>query len=241
MTKDKSVDSTARAKPIENGIIQTYSTTLDLTPEAHKRNQFIYASQLYGTFFAVYAIFHISKEEDDTSKEKDDTSKEKDDSVKIKIGKIVFNILNYKGPIDLGITSVNYDSKEKMFYLHVKALAQPELQHECDFGKKGLEVAKGEYLHFHRELDKMTPDRGDEDKWRVFDSEFYIRDGVQKIPKIRFDQISGQEIKDLLSIEANKEVLETQGNFDLNEVLVDEIRIHAPGKRCVPSTARVMF
>ena len=229
MTKDKSVDSIVREKPIDDGIIQTYSTTLDLTPEAPERNQFIYASQLYGTFFAVYAIFH--------------TTKVKDDSNKIKIDKIIFNILNYKGPIDLGITSVNYDFKEEMFYLHVKALTRPETQHECDFGVKGLEVAKGEYLRFYRELDKMTPDRGDEDKWHVFDSEFYIRDGVQKIPKIRFDQIPGQEIKVLLSEEANKKVLVRQGNFDLNEVLVEKNgnTPHAPGNRCVPSTARVMF
>jgi len=227
----------------EQMTINNYLGTLDLLSDYENRNQFIYGSQLYGTFFGVYAFFKaeiIGKHE-------------------IKINKIVFNILNYKGPIDIGIDRAEYNNQDKIIYLYVKALSDPRAQFELDLSQASLPltlIKKGhpqfiygkDHLTFYRRLVKIDANARNHTHNGVFDSEFYTRDGIRKIPKIRFDQLNDEEVISILDNPVNKTQLEDQGNYYLDEVnselnnpVATMGALRAISPRCVPSVLKVLF
>lgn len=212
-------------KPTESqkGIIDEMSTSIYLGPDCEKLNQFVYASQLYGTFFCVYGIFEASDAEGD----------------KKRIDKITLNILNYKGNLNLGLEKAYYDKDKKTIILHVKGMTDPENLVEVDFNGRNIIVEKGDELKLYRELDRLSSAESDTDKYFVFDSEYYARDGELMIPRIRYEQLKEKEIKENLTANINFGYIKEQGN-DITGRLSD-IELFAPGRRCVPTTMIVRF
>jgi len=73
---------------------KNYSTTVSLNTNDSNRWQFVYASQAYGTFYGIYALF--------TTRElfNDDGSV---DNTKVGVEEISLELINYKGPVDLSL------------------------------------------------------------------------------------------------------------------------------------------
>jgi len=235
MAKTKTINSKPPKKPIPLDTLITYCGNVDLSDAAAERNQFIYASQLYGTFFSIYAIFKCSDVKGSPKKRG--------------IDKIIFNLLNYKGPIDIGLEKAEFvpgDSINKdMFHLYVKGLNDPDKQFEIDFGKNPLIVSRGDELNFLRKLVKLASAPSKKDSYHVFDSEFYSRDGMQKLPKIRFEEMDRADILSIMRVDENKKAMRDQGNYSLGDVIgfdnTNNIGIACPSPRCVPATLRVVF
>ena len=143
--------------------------------------------------------------------------------------------------------------------MYVKALSNANAQFELDLSQAILPLIlrkKGhpnysdgqDYLTILRRLVKMDSEARNYDHDGVFDSEFYIRDGVQKIPKIRFGELNDNEIISILDNPINKTQLESQGNYYLGEVgsdLNNNVRnlgaLKAISPRCVQSDLKVLF
>lgn len=73
-------------------------TSVDLTHEPGEAYHFLYASQLYGTLFAVYGKFQCTLDKD----AKPET---------LTVGSIDLKLINYKGNINLGFSSTTKDNK----------------------------------------------------------------------------------------------------------------------------------
>jgi len=204
-----------------------YTGTIDLSDSHKERNQMIYASQLYGTFFAIYAYFEAESTNNPLHK---------------KINRIQFNIINYKGPLDIGISEIKYYVNNRSFEIKVRALIDPLTQHEIVFSN-GLLVKKEEEILFLRNLEPLSSKSGDKNKYHVFDSEFYARDGILTIPKIRHEELSLKQIVENLDVPENKSILTKQKN-NLTKKQIYPYPISIPkayGPRCVPSVAKIIF
>lgn len=87
-----------------------------LNPENSDDYQFIYSSQLYGTFFCIYAWFNA------------DESRvlPKGEEGVMPVSNINFQIINYKGPVNIGITHINHmpliDDEGLEFKIEVQAM-----------------------------------------------------------------------------------------------------------------------
>lgn len=142
--------------------------------------QAVYFSQLYGTFFGVYAKF--------TCKDDPDAP----DNVYV-MDTIDFKIVNYKGLINLGIESVKKlpdevvtdrikdgeidSSVEYNLVIEVRALAGSECK---EFkGCHDDHFTKGKRLQFDRELLHMHKGNTHFDRG-IFDDEFFYREGIDE-------------------------------------------------------------
>jgi len=79
---------------------KNYSTTVSLSPSESDRWQFVFASQAYGTFYGIYALFttrevYVSEGSTDV------------DPTKVGVERIEFELINYKGPVDLSLMNVS--------------------------------------------------------------------------------------------------------------------------------------
>lgn len=99
---------------------KNYSTTVSLNTNDNDRWQFVFASQAYGTFYGIYALF-MNRElyhEDGTI-----------DRTKVGVEEIQLELINYKGTLDLSliafdITPPEYDtSNSKPMIIEVKIQA----------------------------------------------------------------------------------------------------------------------
>ncbi|MEX0288119.1 MAG: hypothetical protein AB3N14_03340 [Flavobacteriaceae bacterium] len=155
--------------------MKRFSSTIELLDQDN-RAQKIYGSQVYGTFFSVFVSFktrEIDKEH-------------------IEITSATFDLVNYNGPINVGIRSIGPPEIVRERFLVLPITIQglhPSLTQEdvTLTGREGPIVIKKSlvnYLIVQRSLCPLNyPDSsGDMEKkamcHNVFDSEFYNRDGI---------------------------------------------------------------
>ena len=171
-------------------------TTINLNSKNNNYFQAIYGTQLYGTFFSVFAKFYVVDGENETEKF---------------VEGIDFFLMNYKGTIELGLVEVKHNSEG--FEIYVKAL---EEQRTYSMNRKAnpIKLTKNNIINFKRILLKMSEDGPYKD--HVFDSEFYFKDGNTIIPKIRLDELKEEEINELYDNEIIQAILEKQNNTMTN-------------------------
>lgn len=138
-------------------------------------NQLVYASQLYGTFFAVYASI-----ETDAGSHKDERE----------IKDITCHIINYKGVLNIGLEDVIYNSGTGQIDLHLKALGNISKEIKCKKLTK-FRKSKSDTLVFRRRLEKLPEgiNHG------VFEIEGYYRDGHFTKPRPDYDDLTTENSK----------------------------------------------
>jgi len=122
--------------------------------------QVCYSSQLYGTFFSVFAKFDCVKNGKDYT-----------------LNKIEFKVINYKGILDIGIVNVSGfapGTKNHTIKLEVKAMGGNQ---DITFNCAGQIVKENDWLIIERTL---LPIHNNTDPIRnnVFDDEFFYREGL---------------------------------------------------------------
>lgn len=143
--------------------------------------QSIYSSQLYGTFFAVYAKFTLDENDE-------------------KLQTIELALINYKGDYNLGLVEnkiteeelvVNEESGMLKFKIHVRALSKSyggntvTLKLENPIDLSGLDI-----FFIDRKLYPMHTDKHGNSIGiynGLFDKEFYYRDGDLLVKRPRID------------------------------------------------------
>ncbi len=152
---------------IEKARKDVYYATVVLSESRKEHFQFVFASQVYGTFFGIYSKFEVEKQ-----------------ASGVLVKKIVFRLINYKGIINLGITNIELKkerrgSKKYVFNIKLKGL-MPLFQ---DFpfvppGNVPLLLDSSDEFIVKRELESFSYDEEDVITDGVFDDEFYFKDGL---------------------------------------------------------------
>lgn len=197
------------------------TSTIICKSELKENWQMVYASQLYGTFFAVYAKINA-----------DETNKQ--------INTIDLKLINYKGPINLGIHRADYNQKRKKYRIldHIleksievnlisitlwvhglsdRVSLEEPITVNCD--------AEDSYLEINRKLLPLSKDdnlvvNG------VFDSEFYYRDGLGIPTAINSEEVDG---------------LATWPDFNNPDYNSGEMELAGPGGICPRGYAKITF
>jgi len=185
-----------------------YSSMMILNPDDKKNFSPIYSSQSYQTFYQVYARF--------------DVDKVSSDSKKMKLNSIDFELVNFKGPFQLGIKKIDVkslpiegeDSQRVLFikiYVKVATSRRPLLNYEIDaddiLDEELRYISHNDILFVDRELlsiygstHEEVPEynvTNDESTYKgIFDIEFYARNGKDSI----FKRERAKEIKDVIQI-----------------------------------------
>ncbi|WP_036150758.1 hypothetical protein [Maribacter forsetii] len=142
--------------------METFAGYIDLKDNSEWQE--IYSSQLYDTFFGIFAIFTC------------DGSSKNDSYI---LSKMKLTIINYKGVCDLGITDVEInatsDSSKFILKIEVQALNGSTT---CDLDCNDLKIPrnKAEIL-VDRRVKKMHSN-GSALSNGLFDNEFYYREGI---------------------------------------------------------------
>ena len=145
----------------------TYYTSIVLSDGRSNDFQLVFASQVYGTFFGIYARFDFTRQ-----------------SERFKLNKITFRIINYKGQINIGIDAVKppeynkNDPKNLNFIFYLKGYMPPLQDYECDFTRDEIYLEDGSQITFKRSMRNFTERPDDTFNMGVFDDEFYFRDGL---------------------------------------------------------------
>ena len=226
-------------------ILEDYTTTIDLSGTRAK--QFIFAGQLYGTFFAIFASFKI------------DLSKSTNTKKVIK--KITLEILNYKGIVDIGILSAQIETGPTAYLSEIKnsTTISIQLQALCKnkttdvVGVTGLELIKGSWLIFDRHLNRIDKKANP----NVWDQEFDYRDGLFNQKNIkRYDNeardyyreqslLTQQEIekeKSEVLIDETKTNKENVGSLIEKEENISKIKsIKGITRICVVGQSKILF
>jgi len=132
----------------------------------HTDFQAVYFSQLYGTFFGVFCKFDCDENENDAN---------------YCLEQVDFRLINYKGPLNLGITKVESKHLHEedgvfhvVFKIEVQALGgKLEYPYQCHIDVPKLKSM----FHFDRRVLKMKEYSMDQVS-SVFDNEFYYREGL---------------------------------------------------------------
>ena len=153
----------------DNVMIQKNPTelvlSLSLNPDHNKRMQLVYGSQLYGTFFGVFASFIIKDK---------------------KISGVKLQNINYKGIINLGIVGIKVykgtekEGTSKNLYMEVFLKAfQPSDKIQTFTFKEEFSVENIKEVIVSRNLQSFATNNktglGDNN---MFDTEFYEKDGL---------------------------------------------------------------
>ncbi|MDW3191053.1 MAG: hypothetical protein R8G66_01775 [Cytophagales bacterium] len=164
--------------------------------EDNESFQLVYTSQLYGTFFAVYARFNWTESRPPTSE---------GEKKKYIIQSIDFEVINYKGLINIGIVEVlipteflaqlderlNADKKGtvKAFNLVMRGMggskhsdrSNPRTEVSWpgpDREPLNLEIASDDLIYFKRTIERLHSD-GTPEENGLFDDEFWYREGTK--------------------------------------------------------------
>lgn len=136
--------------------------------------QAVYSSQLYGTFFMIYARFETDYDEDDKA---------------YQLKKAELFLANYKGTINLGIVQAEFfldkKSKEAGFKIEVQALYESKpkdlivnnIDEKFKFyrGNSNLHIVrKTKRMH---QVGKLSANKAPAIKNGIFDDEFFYREG----------------------------------------------------------------
>lgn len=125
--------------------------------------QSLYHSQLYGTFFGVYAFIES-----------------KDAGDKKVITSMNLQVINYKGVLNIGIEEAKYNEKSKNVDIVMRAMSNKT----GNIPVKGIEkllVTNGQRLLVKRYLRPIHSDHSSDEialSNGVFDSEFHYREGI---------------------------------------------------------------
>lgn len=137
-------------------------STVDLSPKQpdNPDYQFVYGSQLLGTFFGIFANFKTEAES----------------KYSVKINSVSFGLINYKGVLNFGIKDVKYDKVNKCFKIRVSPMIDSMKTVDVSVDDT---IKKGEFLVVEREYlpFKGTVTTPDYEFDTVFDEENYRRDG----------------------------------------------------------------
>ncbi len=149
--------------------------------EHNDKMQFIYASQLYGTFFGIFAQFETTPNTNDS----------------VFLDKVYLKLINYKGIVNLGITQIsNPFIYEKKLHINIKVKAFQDANKPLLFlFTTRQSIANNQELIINRELDSFAANTtlGLGDNY-AFDSEFFERDGYYcRSNTNRFDSIPSGE------------------------------------------------
>ena len=171
---------------------KNYSTTVSLNPEnAKKRWQFIFASQAYGSFYAVYALFEAKYMMNEAETPKD--------SVDLK--SVNLEIITYKGLFDIGIVDANIVPKKVdannntiPLTINIKVQAKNNRKEFPLTISKPIEVAHLDGIETKRHLISLSGHNRDFFRSSsqetisqnaiidgVFDDEFFFRNGKMDI------------------------------------------------------------
>ena len=150
-----------------------FITNIQPFPDKHLW-QSIFASQAYGTFFAVYINLVSTK---------------KSSLKNIQLRSARFQLFNYKGPINLGIDKVTIKVEPSKgiidFNIFVQALNKKTRSKKINLKKFDFSKANGLAITVNR---KITPlSNKSHIKNGVFDSEYYYRDSILKPYKYKKD------------------------------------------------------
>ena len=132
--------------------------------------QEVYSSQNYGTFYSVYISFDCKPGENENE---------------IILYNVKFEIINYKGVVNLGIKDVKFEinqKKQPQFKVMVEALHGKRV---FEYGEETIDLGKVEpILAIERLLLKMSNfdenQSPNDNSVQAFDNEYYYRDGISK-------------------------------------------------------------
>ncbi len=143
-----------------------------LGEKSEELNQLVYASQLYGTFFTVYAVIKTSAGRSEKERQ---------------ITAITCHILNYKGVLNIGLEDVVYNPETGQIDLHLKALGNTTELVSCR-GLENFQKSAFEILEFRRRLEYLPEpfNKG------VFEMEEYYRDGYFITKRPDYDAMQDQ-------------------------------------------------
>ena len=144
----------------------TFIGNIDL--ENERDFQAIYSSQLYGTFFMIYAKFKSKS------------------STKYELENIELKLLNFKGLLNLGLTRARFvqikDADEKVtggkIIIEVQALHTNTYLKSVD-NVNGNSFSVNDFINVDRRVKMMDPNN---EKSNVFDEEFLYREGFRRNP-----------------------------------------------------------
>lgn len=145
----------------------TYYTTIVLSEGRSNDFQLVFASQVYGTFFGIYAKLDFTRQ-----------------SGRLKLNKITFRMINYKGQINIGIDKVDpplrdpEDTKKLNVNFHLKGYMPALQDYECDFTEDEIYLEDGSEITFKRTMHEFVERPDDIFAVGTFDDEFYFRDGL---------------------------------------------------------------
>jgi hypothetical protein len=163
-----------------------FDIAINVCKNQTKKHQFLYASQLYGTFFAVFGKLEIKES---------------------KLCAIHLRLVNYKGNVRLGMEHATSKSWKKhakghkiKLYLKandpttVKGFDQ-DLKIDCNIDS---DLSQLKSLVIQRELSPMYPEITIEEQLNqeVFDSEFYVKDGLFIVAKPNLDNLMDSYFED---------------------------------------------
>lgn len=133
--------------------------------------QEVYSSQNYGTFYSIYMAF--------------DCVQDIKDKEKVKIKNLKFEIVNYKGVLNLGIVNVIWkpkaDEKSAIFEIEVEAMTPKRCFTFPEEKEFKIDLKIYDKIVIERTLLKMSAfnlSLNPNDNL-VFDDEFYYRDGLE--------------------------------------------------------------
>ncbi|MGH1388294.1 hypothetical protein [Kordia sp.] len=148
--------------------------TISLKEEDEERMQLVYASQLYQTFFAVFASFDIDRTDPNL----------------LKLKGVYLELINYKGIINLGIVGILdpiFIDNGIEIKLKIKALHESGVLKYYKFtSPKIIKNNTDSQINFARVLEPIANNHitGTNEN-HIFDSEFFERDGLFNRKKIR--------------------------------------------------------
>lgn len=168
-----------------------------VNPFDDKHYQEVYASQIYGTFFAVFAKFNDAKKSGDMCL----------------LSQIDLKVVNYKGVLDIGIVKVkNLDDIEsepsvKRLELEMRAM-NPEAKQNIPEYEMNFEIQasfkKGDVIRFERSLRELHDAKDVALEHGLFDSEFYYREGLKEPHKYSKRKPKPREPQDKVSQTVSK-------------------------------------
>lgn len=191
---------------------KTFSHYINLRD--HKNHQLIYTSQVYGTFFSVYAKFNIDEDQSTINSDLDTKSS-------FWVKSIDFEVINYKGLINIGLADVilpvhymdevnetlNQESQNtiKVFNLVMRGMGGFNQEGTTDGLLKTsiskdleMEIKSDDTMYFKRTMKRLHED-GREVGNGIFDEEFYYREGIPPF-KARKEIIPDEAMPNLANI-----------------------------------------
>lgn len=211
-----------------------YSSNVQFKPEANNRFQAVYASQVYGTFFSIFAKFTVEpvlivNENQETVVEEDS----------VQLTRVDLKLINYKGLFNIELideklniqkaTETNTNTETLLLNLKVKAATEDNFNTTQEIILDSpITINHGTYFSIVRKLLPLSGSFSPERPYvnGVFDNEFYYRDGLAKPVR-----------REVTDIDINTPSPDGKPGYDYE---IEELgTLQWPGWRCPPSNSRI--